>query len=146
MRSRYLASLGWATFETINRQLATWDQNLAEAARCDKVVIWLEYDLFDQLLLIHHLVWFAQQILADVAARIRQPGALRSLDQKPRPFLGDTPFYHHVHRLAGGPRPLLFIDRPNREAPFTAATVTISPDGQRVLGSSTAPCLPPSFR
>jgi hypothetical protein len=38
-----------------------WDALLATAPEYDETVIWLEHDLFDQLLLIRHLAWFADR-------------------------------------------------------------------------------------
>jgi len=38
-----------------------WDALLAKAPEYDETVIWLEHDLFDQLLLIRHLAWFADR-------------------------------------------------------------------------------------
>ena len=38
-----------------------WDQQLASFPDYDEVVLWLEHDLFDQLLLVRHLDWFSRQ-------------------------------------------------------------------------------------
>jgi RNA polymerase sigma factor (sigma-70 family) len=38
-----------------------WDERLASFAEYDEVVLWFEHDLFDQLILIHHLDWFARR-------------------------------------------------------------------------------------
>jgi RNA polymerase sigma factor (sigma-70 family) len=41
----------------------TWDERLASFADYDEVVLWFEHDLFDQLILIRHLDWFARREL-----------------------------------------------------------------------------------
>ena len=38
-----------------------WDARLAAFANHDEVVLWFEHDLFDQLILIRHLDWFARR-------------------------------------------------------------------------------------
>ena len=38
-----------------------WDAALATAPEYDETVLWLEHDLFDQLLLIRHLAWFSER-------------------------------------------------------------------------------------
>ena len=38
-----------------------WDEMLATYAEYDEVVLWFEHDLFDQLILIRHLDWFARR-------------------------------------------------------------------------------------
>jgi len=40
--------------------LERWDRDLARSGDFDEVVLWLEHDLFDQLLLIHHLAHFSR--------------------------------------------------------------------------------------
>jgi RNA polymerase sigma factor (sigma-70 family) len=38
-----------------------WDELLASFAEYDEVVLWFEHDLFDQLILLRHLDWFARR-------------------------------------------------------------------------------------
>jgi hypothetical protein len=40
-----------------------WDERLATFGDYDEVVLWFEHDLFDQLILIRHLDWFARRDL-----------------------------------------------------------------------------------
>jgi RNA polymerase sigma factor (sigma-70 family) len=40
-----------------------WDETLASFPDYDEVVLWFEHDLFDQLILIRHLDWFARRDL-----------------------------------------------------------------------------------
>lgn len=62
VRARFLAGAGYADGEAAARaQLEAWDRSLAEGRDEDEIVLWFEHDLFDQLLLVRHLVWFSQQ-------------------------------------------------------------------------------------
>ena len=49
------------------RMAERWDAQLATAPEHDETVLWLEHDLFDQLLLIRHLAWFSEQRKPPVA-------------------------------------------------------------------------------
>lgn len=64
MRAAFGAEAGWASERDILDMLARWDRELERWAEYDEVVLWLEHDLFDQLLLVRHLAWFAGQSLA----------------------------------------------------------------------------------
>ena len=44
-----------------------WDEALEAHADYDEVVLWFEHDLFDQLLLIRHLAWYASRALGDTS-------------------------------------------------------------------------------
>jgi hypothetical protein len=59
LRARFIAESGYASYEEAVRTYEAWDAALADAARHDEVVLWFEHDLFDQLLLVRHLAWFA---------------------------------------------------------------------------------------
>ncbi len=54
-RARFLARRGYAPFEEARATSERWDRALESAPSFAEVVLWLEHDLFDQLLLIHHL-------------------------------------------------------------------------------------------
>lgn len=64
VRSRFIAAQGWASYEQALVINERWDQSLASYADYDEVVLWFEHDLFDQLILIHHLNFFARQNLS----------------------------------------------------------------------------------
>jgi hypothetical protein len=49
------------------RNLEAWDAKLEAYRDYDEVVLWFEHDLFDQLLLIRHLDWFARRPLGRTA-------------------------------------------------------------------------------
>jgi hypothetical protein len=60
-RARFVAASGWATEEEALEIGTRWDAAVEHYPQFDEVVIWLEHDLFDQLLLIRHLDWFSRQ-------------------------------------------------------------------------------------
>lgn len=51
---------GWASPDAAAAVHAAWCRGLASAAGHDEVVLWFEHDLFDQLLLLHHIEWFSR--------------------------------------------------------------------------------------
>jgi hypothetical protein len=60
-RARFYAdAFGIETFEENLARLEAWDAALDRASEHEEVVLWLEHDLFDQLLLIRHLDWFGR--------------------------------------------------------------------------------------
>jgi hypothetical protein len=63
VRARYVASRGWAEYGEAMETARAWDAALEGFADYDEVVLWFEHDLFDQLLLIRHLDWFARRDL-----------------------------------------------------------------------------------
>ena len=61
VRSRFWAGQAWGmTYEMAMDMHRRWDESLASFSKYDEVVMWFEHDLFDQLLLIHHLDFYAQ--------------------------------------------------------------------------------------
>ena len=63
IRARWGAAAGWAPEDDIARTLERWDAGVARYGEFDEAVIWCEHDLFDQLLLVRHLAWFAERDL-----------------------------------------------------------------------------------
>ena len=63
VRARFIASVGWASYEAVLEQVRRWNDRLATFTEHDEVVLWFEHDLFDQLLLIRHLDWFSRREL-----------------------------------------------------------------------------------
>lgn len=59
VRSAHLAAAGGLDPGQVLEQLRSWDASLDRWREFDEVVLWLEHDLFDQLLLIRHLDWIA---------------------------------------------------------------------------------------
>jgi hypothetical protein len=66
-RSRYLSGRDYLPYADAMRNLETWDAKLEAYPDYDEVVLWFEHDLFDQLLLIRHLDWFARRPLGRTA-------------------------------------------------------------------------------
>jgi hypothetical protein len=61
VRERYLSDAGYADSTDVSSNFRDWDAGLEQWTEHDEVVLWLEHDLFDQLLLIRHLTWFAER-------------------------------------------------------------------------------------
>jgi RNA polymerase sigma factor (sigma-70 family) len=67
-RLRYLDVMDrWVKPEDGAAQYRAWDERLASFADYDEVVLWFEHDLFDQLIVIRHLEWFARRDLGRTA-------------------------------------------------------------------------------
>jgi hypothetical protein len=58
-RARFLADSGAGTYDEVLERYVEADAALHAARDHDEVVLWFEHDLFDQLLLIRLLAWFA---------------------------------------------------------------------------------------
>ena len=63
VRARFIADQGWTSYEEALATFRRWDSAIDRYPEHDEVVIWCEHDLFDQLLLIRHLAWFAERDL-----------------------------------------------------------------------------------
>ncbi len=78
VRASFLASQGYASVDEANRQHEAWDRTIAGHLGDEEIVLWFEHDLFDQLLLVRHLDWFARQAAAPRALSLvcidRYPG------------------------------------------------------------------------
>jgi len=61
VRTTFWAANDWRTANVQPPDiLERWDNGLASFSNYDEVVMWFEHDLFDQLILIHHLHFFAR--------------------------------------------------------------------------------------
>ena len=60
-RARFIADSGLESYAEALRTYESWDAQLASYRDFDEVVLWLEHDLFDQLLLVRHLDWFSRR-------------------------------------------------------------------------------------
>ena len=58
-RVEYLAGAGGGEIGAIEFELTSRDRGLAMSANFDRVVLWFEHDLYDQLQLLQVLDWFA---------------------------------------------------------------------------------------
>lgn len=70
-RARFLADDGYVSFDEALERLIQSDAALERARDEDEVVLWFEHDLFDQLLLIRLLAWFARE-----HERVRPPSLI----------------------------------------------------------------------
>ncbi|MEO5902636.1 MAG: hypothetical protein ABIQ55_01345, partial [Gemmatimonadaceae bacterium] len=59
VRAGFIGSAGLGDLETIRREFLQRDDTLRRFAGYDEVVLWFEWDLYDQLQLIQLLVFFA---------------------------------------------------------------------------------------
>jgi hypothetical protein len=59
VRAEYLAGAGGGELGAIQYELAARDRGIAHSANFDRVVLWFEHDLYDQLQLLQVLDWFA---------------------------------------------------------------------------------------
>lgn len=60
VRARFIASQGWGDPVTIEQDFIDRDHLLESSAHYEKVVLWFEHDLYDQLQLLQILDWFHQ--------------------------------------------------------------------------------------
>jgi hypothetical protein len=61
VRAHHLGSAGYGSEEEMLRHFRDRGDPLDAARRHDEVVFWFEHDLYDQLLLLHHLWWLSNQ-------------------------------------------------------------------------------------
>jgi hypothetical protein len=66
IRAQYLADRGWGDREEIAANLQARDRGLARANAFDRVVLWFEHDLYDQLQLLQILDWFSRAERGDL--------------------------------------------------------------------------------
>ena len=59
VRIEYLAGAGGGDLNAIEYELTARDRGLAVSAEFDRIVLWFEHDLYDQLQLLQILDWFA---------------------------------------------------------------------------------------
>lgn len=59
IRARFIADKGWADLDRTRAQFAARDRMLEVAGDFDRIVLWFEHDLYDQLQLLQLLSWFA---------------------------------------------------------------------------------------
>jgi hypothetical protein len=59
IRVEYLAGAGGGDIGAIEFELTARDRGLSMSPNFDRVVLWLEHDLFDQIQLLQVLDWFA---------------------------------------------------------------------------------------
>lgn len=65
LRADFLAAKGWGSRDALEDAFAARDRGLAQASVFDRVVLWFEHDLYDQLQLIQILDWFGREPKAE---------------------------------------------------------------------------------
>jgi hypothetical protein len=58
LRAKFIAEMGWATFDQVREDFSRRDQRLHRSKEDEEVVLWFEHDLYDQLQLVQVLAWF----------------------------------------------------------------------------------------
>ena len=61
VRAQFIAERGWGDFDEINRNFIERDEQLEQFSDYEKVILWFEHDLYDQLQILQILDWFSQQ-------------------------------------------------------------------------------------
>ena len=64
VRANFIADYGFGSLDEIKKDFVMRDKKLNSYKLYDKVVLWFEHDLYDQLQLLQLLSWFATQNLA----------------------------------------------------------------------------------
>lgn len=60
IRAKFIADVGWASQDGAEREFENRDTTLKNYVSYDKVLLWFEHDLYDQLQLLQILDWFAE--------------------------------------------------------------------------------------
>lgn len=60
VRARFIAGRGWGAPDEVHAQFVRRDDVLVGAARFERIALWFEHDLFDQLQLLQLLAWLAE--------------------------------------------------------------------------------------
>lgn len=58
VRAEFIISRGWGTSEDIKRDFIERDNTLKSSDKYEKVILWFEHDLYDQLQILQILDWF----------------------------------------------------------------------------------------
>lgn len=66
IRAEYIAQMGWGDYEQVLDSFRTRDQQLQRFAYYKKIILWFEFDLYDQLQMLQILDWFNKQRSLDV--------------------------------------------------------------------------------
>lgn len=58
VRAEFIISRGWGTSKDIKRDFIERDNTLKSSDKYEKIILWFEYDLYDQLQILQILDWF----------------------------------------------------------------------------------------
>jgi hypothetical protein len=70
IRARFIADYGFGNFKDIHQEFIERNYKLSTYKLYDKIVLWFEHDLYDQLQLIQVLSWFGEQDLEELDLRL----------------------------------------------------------------------------
>ncbi len=70
VRSRFIADRGWGDGDKLLADFLLRDQTLISCDQFDKVILWFEHDLYDQLQILQILDWFAREAPTALRDRI----------------------------------------------------------------------------
>ena len=94
LRAHYLASQGWGSLDQVTEDMKSRDQMLWDNEKFDRLTLWFEHDLYDQLQLLQILSHLHDHprndgelylIQADDYLGAMQPEALSALVEKSKP-------------------------------------------------------------
>ncbi len=60
VRAKFIIDRGWGTLGSVKRNFIERDNTLKSFAKYEKVILWFEHDLYDQLQILQILDWFHQ--------------------------------------------------------------------------------------
>jgi hypothetical protein len=126
LRAHFIADKGWAELEAVKAEMAARDRLLAAAAGFERVVLWFEHDLFDQLQLLQLLSWFADHDRGQ--ARLE----MLCIDSFP-----GMPAFGGLGELA----PAQMASLRGRELPVTAEQLALGKAGFEAFGAGEPPLL-----
>jgi Sigma-70, region 4 len=79
-RARFMAKAGYATLEEARKYLKNCDDALSVFSQHEEVVVWLDYRLTDQLILMKVLDWFSRQHRGGVKMSLICAGSYSGID------------------------------------------------------------------
>lgn len=65
VRAEFIAGCGWGDLESIKKSFTARDAHLLSCEKYDKIILWFEHDLYDQLQILQILDWFHLNPLND---------------------------------------------------------------------------------
>jgi hypothetical protein len=120
LRAHFLADKGWGELAAVQSRMRARDRLLESAAGFERIVLWFEHDLFDQLQLLQILSWFADH------DRGRARLDMLCIDSFP-----GVPDFRGLGELA----PAQMASLRGSEQPVTAAQLTLGKAGFEAFGA-----------
>lgn len=98
LRAQYIIEQGWGEPEAIRTSFIERDNVLKAFEKHEKILLWFEHDLYDQLQIVQILDWFSQRpfinteltmICTDQYLGMMAPGEMKALARHEKPISGD---------------------------------------------------------